>query len=396
MTGTPPTSHQWPQLGDFNEQPSDLNTLPEAHDHGPGTESDYGDHASVQDHSEWQHQWWWTSLMDSPPQAAQDDLPLDLAHPDYASFYRETPPSQSEHLQPTGPHHSKPERFSHDCESELAAAESYYDQMMMYFGVFDAPVAEAGGSHLGHDSESEIQASESGSSQQVGRVMNSRLLTTHFDPPPRSHRYMPYPTPVRFIRPHASPIPSHSGNEGEEYLRSPMQTIPSMMTLLPPVTVAPQTGTTSSCHGSTPNGTTTGTPDCTTSPITAAPQAAPLPTNVMFGLEALPQVQFQARELLKTEVFKNSFLMSTTTSATLARNSFEVTVLGYQCAEITEWSQSAKGQAHVLVMTNTIKNLRDCIKNLIWTHVVSGYGLQNCIDLENGGGGGRSSSTTSS
>jgi hypothetical protein len=247
MILTPPLGHQWPQLSVHD----DVDKLPQT-SWSPELETTHHGYldtaAMMQDHSklDWQQQlWWWTIFMEPPSQATQDDDFLhtmtELAHPNYANFYREIPSGYSRQIQPTvsHPQASKPEGF--DLDSELVAAEQYYEQTM-HHGFFDAaPVAATSGDHRVHNSEI-LQASGSLQRLGAGHEINSRLYTTCFDPPPQSYRYMPYPSPARSFQPCTSSIPADQGDMGVGSFFSPMPTmsLPTMITLPPLVTVVPQ------------------------------------------------------------------------------------------------------------------------------------------------------------
>ncbi|KAG1853018.1 hypothetical protein C8R48DRAFT_777373 [Suillus tomentosus] len=384
----PPTSYQW-QLGHSVDEQFETS---ETTNRGGSSEMTLIDSNSEEDHSimenayfdtsesttqtldnsDWQQLRWWTSLMESPPpqEADQDDdfSSMTLAHPNYAHFYRET-----EQSQPT-PYSQASQSGGFDWDAEIAAAESYYNQT----GFFDTPVASTSGSHLAHDSEI---PQASGSSQTDGHEMNSRLSTTRFDPPPRSNRYMPYPIPARFLRPRASPIPFDQGDMSEEFSYSLMSTtpFPTAITLPQLVTVIPQALPPPMAPQVLPPPPVA--PQVLPPPA-VPPVAPPVPTDVIFGPEILSQAQSRARELMKTQIVQDSFLMSLSTSASLARKSLDQTVLTYNNPDITEWSRGVQAQAHVAIMTNTVKNLRDGIKNIVRIHVVSAYELLKALTLQ--------------
>ncbi|KAG1842558.1 hypothetical protein F4604DRAFT_1689897 [Suillus subluteus] len=370
MILTPP-NHQWQLSNHDADKPPQTSGSPgpEMTHHGIMESGYFDTAATVQDHSEsdWQQLWWWTSLMESPLQTAQDDdfLPTmtELAHPNYVNFYREIPSGYCGQSQSTIPHPQASESEGFDWDSELVAAAQYYEHTM-HHGFFDAPVAATGGDHFHHDSEM-LQAL--GSSQRLGasHEMSSCLSTTCFDPPLQSYRYMPYPTPARSFQPCASPIPTDQGDVGTA---PPAPIIPPAppVPAIPPAPPAPA-----------PN----------MPPAPPPPPPPPVPTSIMFGPKVMSQVQFHARECMKTEVFKQSFLMSLTTSAVLAQQCLDKTALNYlnlprTAAEVTKWSKGSKAQAQVVIMTNTIKNLWDSIKNIIQAHVISGYELQNALTLQ--------------
>ncbi|KAG2090112.1 uncharacterized protein F5147DRAFT_658245 [Suillus discolor] len=372
----PPLSHQW-QLGhsvdeQFENPESTTNSggspemtlgdLDSEEDYSI-TESTYFDTSTMQalDNSDWQQLQWWTSLMESPlPQEAdQDDdfSSMALAHPNYAHFYRETGQSQ-----PTS-YSQASQSGGFDWDAEIAATESYYNQT----GFVDTPVAATSGGHLAHDSE---MPQASGSSQRDGREMNSHLSTTRFDPPLRSNRYMPYSIPSRSLRPRASPIHDQGDmNEGSSYSLMSTTPIPTAITLPQLVTVIPQILLPPVAPQVLP-------------PPVVPPVAPPAPTDIIFGPEVLSQVQSRSWELMKTQVVQDSFLMLSSTSITLARQSLDQTVSSYNHSDITEWSRGVAAQAHVVKMSNTVKNLRDSIKSIVWIHVISAYALLNALTLQ--------------
>ncbi|KAG2055207.1 hypothetical protein BDR06DRAFT_971018 [Suillus hirtellus] len=366
----PPTSHQWQLSHGVDEQfetPESTNysgspemTLSDEDfkdDRSHGImESAYFDTSTAHalDNLDWQQLWWWTSLMESPlPQADQDDdfSSMALAPPDYAHFYRETGQSQ-----PT-PYSQASESGGFDWDAEIAAAELYYNQA----GCFDAPAATSGG-HFAHDPE---MPQASGSSQRAG---------------------------PRFLRPPAIPIPTDQGDMSEGSSHSLTSTMPfsTSITLLQLVMVIPQ---------AIPPPVVPQTlllpivPQVL--PLPVAPQILPLPavppvappapTDIIFGPEAVTRVQLLAWEHMKTRIVEISFLMTSKASATLAQQSLDQTVLTYnnhKAADITKWSRGSKVQAQVAIMANTIKNLQDSIKSLIWIHVVLAYKLHKVLTLQ--------------
>ncbi|KAG1903372.1 uncharacterized protein F5891DRAFT_977938 [Suillus fuscotomentosus] len=98
-----------------------------------------------------------------------------------------------------------------------------------------------------------------------------------------------------------------------------------------------------------------------------------------FGLEDLPQVKLEAKDILKRSTFDNSFLLSTKARTKKALESLATVVAEYNSPELTQWANGSEASKDAETIAHTVKNLRKKIQDIVRIAVVYGYNLHEAL-----------------